>query len=349
MRTADGGAPAWPVPPQAMEPVLWPEAFDDPRFAFEIKWDGIRLLTWAGRGGLRAVTRRGRRREHAYPELAALAGGPEAVFDGEMVVFVRGRPSFPAVLRRDRASEPRAVERLARAWPAVYQVFDLLWEGGRDWRAAPWEERRARLERILEGRGGSVALVQAWPGERGRALFEAAAGLGLEGVVAKERASPYLPGRRSGAWRKIKAWRERDAVVGGYLEGVEGLASLLVGAYEGPALRYIGRAGSGLNARERQALRALLDRDRRASCPFEPEPARLPSPPVWVEPRLVARVRYLEWTPELLLRAPVVIAVREGDPHACRLEDGDLEVKGDGEGRGDDGLGGRPSPRPAQP
>lgn len=324
-----------------MEPVLWPEPFDDPRFAFQVKWDGIRLLTWVSGGAIRARTRRGHPREHAYPELEALAEGPDAVYDGEMVVLVDGRPSFPAVLRRDRARDARAVARLARAWPAVYQVFDILWEDGRDWRRQPWQARHERLERLLRGRDGRVARVDAWPGEKGSALFEAVERLGLEGVVAKERTSAYLPGKRSDSWRKIKVWRTRNGVVGGYLPGADGLGSVLIGAYDGPWLRYIGRAGSGLSTSDRRVLRAFLDAHRVPASPFRPAPGGLPAEPVWVEPLLVVTVRFQEWTPGLLLRAPTVVAVARGDPRQCRLEDWGVEAP-DGVGR--DGLGGRTPP-----
>lgn len=329
-----GRGPEWPVPPDAMEPVLWPEPFDDPRFAFQVKWDGIRILTWVDGRAVRALTRRGRPRERAYPELGALVPGPPAVYDGEMVVLSGGRPSFPAVLRRDRASSPAAVSALARSRPAVYQVFDLLWTDGQDLRGTDWERRQERLWSAVKASGaedgGTVALVHSWPGQDGRALFEAASELGLEGIVAKERASPYLPGRKSDRWRKVKAWRTRDAVVGGYLAGSDGLASLLVGAYEGPFLRYLGRAGSGLADAERRALRSLLDEHACPASPFRPAPERLPGRPRWADPILVVRVRFQEWTPDLHLRAPVVLGPAPGvDPATCQLD----TWGGEGDGR----------------
>lgn len=311
------------MPPVAMEPVAWPKPFDDPSFAFQPKWDGIRILAFhdgAGRIALR--TRRGGAREAAYPELAALAPGPPAVLDGEVVVLVEGRASFPAVLRRDRARDPKEALRLSRLLPAVYMAFDLLWLS-RDLRREPWRVRQEALAGAFgataERSDGRLALVPSFPGERGREVFRAAALVGHEGVVAKRTASPYRPGR-SDDWRKVKAWRTLAAVVGGVRPGPGGPSSLLLGSFLAGRLRLLGRAAVALPPAEGAELARFLRALVRSESPFSPA-VPLPGPGwLWTEPVAVVRVRYREWTPGLRLRQPLAVAwQREADPAAVTL------------------------------
>ncbi|MBX6349924.1 MAG: DNA ligase [Clostridia bacterium] len=319
---------AWPVPPEAMEPVAWPRPFDDPAFAVQPKWDGIRMLAFTdGAGRIELRTRRGGPREAQYPELRALAAGPPAVLDGEVVVVAGGRAAFPAVLRRDRARHPREVARLAALLPAVYLAFDLLWLA-RDLRREPW---RARQEALAESfgplagqSGGTFALVATFPGERATELYRAAAALGHEGIVAKRRLSPYRPGR-SDDWRKVKVWRTLSAVVGGFRPGPCGPASLLLGSFLGAELRFIGRAALAAAPAEAEELGRVLSAHTRREAPFSP-----PEPPPgagwrFTEPVAVVRVRYREWTPDLRLRHPLAVAwLRRARPADVQLVPGAL-------------------------
>jgi bifunctional non-homologous end joining protein LigD len=144
---------------------------------------------------------------------------------------------------------------------------------------------------------------------------ETARALGLEGVVAKRVDSPYTPGKRSSAWRKVRFTLRQELVVGGWLPGDGRLAdtvgSLLVGYYDGDALVYAGRVGSGLDDRARDALARLLV--RRGTPPFAPPVPRLPDA-VWVEPDVVAEVRFSEWTTDGVLRQPVFLGLRDDKP-----------------------------------
>jgi bifunctional non-homologous end joining protein LigD len=221
--------------------------------------------------------------------------------------------------------------RKAVAAPVTYAVFDVLSLAGHDTCPLPYLDRR-RLVADL------VATTPRWrvPAHHddGAALLEAARDGGLEGVMAKKLDSPYLPGKRSPAWRKVKVRRRQELVVGGWWPG-EGardgrLGSLLVGVHEpgpdgGPGpLRYAGRVGTGFNAAELARLAGLLAPLAVEQCPFDPPP---PRPVVrvarWARPELVVEVAFAEWTADGVLRHPSYLGQRtDKDPAEVVREPG---------------------------
>jgi bifunctional non-homologous end joining protein LigD len=291
----------WSLPsPMLATPVEeLPRAGD--AWAYEMKWDGYRAIVEVRDGQLRIVSRRGNDMTARYPELAGLAeavGGLDAVLDGEVVVLDDGgRPSFQAIQQHEA--------------PAVLIVFDLLELDGHELTGFPWSERRALLERLgLHGERWQISPAVVGDADRVRAAAEE---LGMEGVMAKRVDSPYRPGTRSREWRKVRFSKRQELVIGGWLPG-EGrlsgtIGALLVGYQAGPAgpLRYAGRVGSGLT----DALRAeLLGRFApRDASPFT-NPPRVPDV-VWVEPDVVAEVRFSEWTSDDVLRQPVFLGLRD--------------------------------------
>lgn len=317
-----------------MEPRPWPEPFDSPRHLFQVKWDGVRMLAFVAAGAVRLQNRRLRDRTAQYPDLQALAaavGDHEAVVDGEVVAFDGHRPSFAVTLRRDLAASGDRAVWLARRHPVTFMAFDLLHLDGRDLRPEPLEARLSALDRLLGGgatggssgatggsqAGGGVAVVvESFAG--GRALFDAVVRANLEGVVAKARSSPYVAGKRSSYWLKFKHRRRQLCAVGGYIVSGGRPAALLMGAYAGDRFVYIGRVGSGLSERDRDLLAPVLAADR-GPCPFDPPPRLPPAARRWVAPRLVAVVRFAEWTEGMRMRAPSLEGFSDQPPGACRL------------------------------
>lgn len=240
-----------------------------------------------------------------YPELARLADLPAGtVLDGELIVLDDGLPSFPLILKREQARGERTIARLAAGVPAAYVVFDLLYQGFEPVMDEPLATRRERLTELAVGRSGLV-LSEGVVGE-GSAAYGEACERGLEGVVAKRLASPYLPGRRTDAWVKIK-WviRAHCAVIGYLAKDGEDIQSLLVAAadlpgLEGEGLRYVGRVGSGITDEVRGRLLELMTASPR-SAPLVPcsEDGR------WVEPGLYCTVSFNEITAAGVMRAPV--------------------------------------------
>jgi len=278
---------------------------DDEAWACEMKWDGYRAIVGLDAGHLRIASRRGNDVTARYPELDGLAAavGVDAILDGELVVLdEHGHASFQAIQQH--------------LTPAVFVSFDVLSLDGRDVTALPWQQRRPLLERLgLSGERWQTSPATVGDGARARAAAEE---LEFEGVVCKRLDSPYLPGRRSPAWRKVKITKGQELVIGGWLPGsgrlADTLGSVLVGYHDGTdgPLRYAGRVGSGFKDTDRDVIQRSLR--RRATSPFDPAP-RIKAA-VWVEPDYVAQVKFTEWTSDGILRQPVFLGLRDDkDPN----------------------------------
>ncbi len=299
---------------------------DATRWAYEVKWDGMRVITQVGDGRAVAWSANGTDATARFPELQALgealAGHAPVVLDGEVVALdpTTGRPDFGRLQPRMQAGSAAAVSRIAAEVPVSYVLFDLLELDGRSLLSEPYDVRRALLESsVPAGPGWFVAAAQA----DGQALLEAVAAQGLEGVIAKRRDSRYEPGRRSSAWVKVKVRLRQELVVGGWLPGTGARAatfgSLLVGYHDPPAeagrpagpLRYAGRVGTGFRDPLLRSLRARLDDGALAECPFEPEPPReVTRVAHWVRPEMVVEVAHAEWTADGVLRHPSYVGER---------------------------------------
>jgi bifunctional non-homologous end joining protein LigD len=281
-------------------------------WAFEVKWDGVRVITYWQPGRMRIESRNLNDVSLRYPELRGLSrqlGAREAVLDGELVVFDdRGAPSFERLQQRMHLSSPNAVRRAARTAPVTYVIFDLLYLDERLTTGLPYRERRALLQE-LELKGAHWQ-TPAYHQGRGVAFLAATAERGLEGAVAKRLDSPYRPGERSEEWLKIKNLNRQELVIGGWLEGQgrrQGqLGALLMGYYEGTgrarALRYAGRVGTGFDEPELERLAAELRSRPRRSSPFGKHGVQPPREAHFVKPELVAEIEFSRWTREGILR-----------------------------------------------
>ena len=200
--------------------------------------------------------------------------------------------------------------------PIVYYLFDLLEVEGEPIVDLPIEERRKRLEKLLDKRNKTVRFSESF--DDGEALLAAANKQGLEGIMAKRLGTRYLPGRRSRDWLKIKGHGRQEFVIAGYTRGKgrrEGtLGSLVLGMYEGDELVYVGNVGTGFNDREIDRLLKKLKPLERKTPPFKDVP-KMPrvrkGDVIWVEPKLVAEVEFVEWTHDGRLRAPAYKGLRE--------------------------------------
>lgn len=271
---------------------------DDDRWAYEIKWDGYRTLAFVDDRAVRLQSSRRHDVTGTYPELAGLADGVHAdtaILDAELVVLdPDGRPRFELVQRH--------------AGPAVLFVFDVLRIGDHDTIELPYEDRRRLLEQVVEpGDHWSV------PGFRigdGRALLDATAAQGLEGVMAKRLGSPYVPGKRSTNWRKVKNRQRVEVVIGGFTQG-EGtragaFGALLVGRPAGDGsgrLVFAGGVGTGFDHARLDSLGARMRSLATRDCPFDPlPPTAYRKGATWLRPELRAVVEISEFTNDGLVR-----------------------------------------------
>jgi bifunctional non-homologous end joining protein LigD len=277
--------------------------FHRPGWVWEEKYDGIRLIAVKdGRRG-RLLTRNDKDRTDDFPEVAAAIAAlasPTLVLDGEVVVFdASGVSRFQLLQRRaEGASAP------------IYVAFDCLHARGRDLTGEPLEARRAVLEAEVPP-GPRLQIARRLAAD-GLAAFAEARGRGLEGVIGKDPRSPYLPGVRSPAWSKVKVRAEEEFVVGGFTAprgGRRHLGALLVGAWDGDALRYAGKVGTGFTEAILADLHRRLAPLTRGQSPFVDAPRARDV--TWAEPRLVAQLGFTERTGDGKLRHPVFLGLRE--------------------------------------
>lgn len=291
------------------------DPFDDDRYMFEPKWDGIRTLSLCT-DATRMYSRTGREITETYPELDRLHQrlvAVDAIVDGEIVAMEKGRPSFEKLQSRINVQNPREIKRLMTTIPVTIVLFDLLYLDGRRICDLPIEERKELLDDLVV----PAENVQVSPhliGE-GIALAEAAAAKNLEGIVAKRLGSTYRPGKRAKEWIKIKVVHEADLVIGGWTRG-EGSRSnsfgaLLVGAHTDDGLLFLGAVGTGFSEKTIDALVPQLKELASDECPFVDDPTgtggRFGKPiknPSWLRPELVAKVEFRELTAGHRLRAP---------------------------------------------
>ena len=302
--------------PAAIKPTLATlveEPFDRAHWLFEIKWDGIRAISYLRRAGAEQQvvihSRGGHIINEEFPEIVDALYAlnlPDAVLDGEIVALdAAGRSSFPLL-------QQRAMLRTGRP-PLAYYVFDLLFLNGHLLRDRPLRERRRALEAILPEHP-LIRLSEAVE-EEGKTFYAAAQSIGVEGIMAKRADSPYQPGRRTSDWLKLKVKQRLEAVVAGFTEGLGGRAktfgALLLGAHdERDQLRYIGHCGGGFTDKELRRILALLRQRVQPTCPFPVLPPTNEAA-TWVRPDLVIEVEYGGWTVEGLLRFPVYKGLRD--------------------------------------
>lgn len=301
----------FPVAPMMASPGEPPR--DAARWGLELKWDGVRAISYVSPDGVRATGRRGTEVTGHYPELAGLADllpGRQVILDGEVVAFdATGRPSFELLQRRMHVARPD--RHVLREVPVRYVVFDLLFLDGHILYELPYADRRELLE-ALELTAGAIeapAHLRAADAEQVVELLELTREQHLEGLVAKRLDSPYRPGRRVDHWRKVKNLHTQEVVIGGWKPGkgrrAGGVGSLLLGVYEGGRLCFVGHVGTGFTDQMLDEMAALLRPLETPTSPYDDDvPREFTRGAHWVWPRLVGEVEYASWTAERRLRAP---------------------------------------------
>src|SRR6202163_2242274 len=250
--------------PERIEPMMAklvtkPPTPDD-AWGFEFKWDGIRAEAYVEGGTVRLVSRSGENVTARYPEVHAMGralGSKEVVLDGEIAALDdKGRPSFEEVQQRMGLSSESEIRRKMKEVPVTYMLFDVMWQDGRSLLKEKYVDRRKKLEALnLNG-----ASWQTPPYEKGggQAMLEASGKAGLEGIMAKKLDSIYEPGKRTGAWVKVKNRMGQELVIAGWLEG-EGKrrgypGALLVGYYDkDKKFVYAGKVGTGFTDADRKS------------------------------------------------------------------------------------------------
>jgi bifunctional non-homologous end joining protein LigD len=281
---------------------LTDKPFDDAAWIFETKWDGFRAIAVAAPGHASLYSRNGLDISRKYPTICgALAViQHEAVLDGELVALdAQGRSRFQLLQNAEREKT-----RL------LYCVFDLLYLDGKDLRAEPLLARKQKLEAILPK--SPLLLYSAHVVGDGVKAFAKAKRAQEEGVMAKRADSLYLSGIRTRDWLKVKAHQEQEVVIVGFTaprRSRKYFGALVLAVREGKAWRYAGRAGTGFDA---DSLRMVHEKlvplitDRKPIAEKVPDLGKT----TWVKPKLVAEVKFTEWTSAGEMRHPVYLGLR---------------------------------------
>jgi len=283
-------------------------------WVYEVKLDGYRALILKSGNRIEIRSRNNKNLTLAYPGVAAAASrliADSAVLDGEVVaVDSAGKPSFQAL--QNRGSFPRH--------KIAYYAFDLLHLDGQDLTRLPLEQRKLRLAKLVGSSG--IPISSFLPGTASQ-VIEAVRGLGLEGVIAKRKGSRYDAGIRADAWLKLKLDRQQEFVVGGYRPGTHGVDALLVGYYERKKLKFAGKVRAGFTPHVRREVFGRLKPLHSSTCPFVDLPntrgshwgggvdAEEMDEMQWLSPKLVAQVRFVEWTADHHLRHPAFLGLRD--------------------------------------
>jgi len=303
-------------------------------FACEVKWDGVRAIAYIEAGRLRLLSRNNLDITSAYPELGSLPRhikARNAILDGEIVALnEQGLPDFERLQRRMHVRDNAAIQVLSRRYPVIYMIFDILYLNDTSALDDPYLIRRDKLSalKLNEAHWQTPEYYLGDPAP----FLEATRHLGVEGVIAKQTNSPYVPGKRTGAWLKIKHVRKQEFVIGGWHEG-EGARSgvagaLLLGYYDTDPetarhrkqpqkLVYAGKVGTGFSMRMLEEIQASLRKLEIDTNPFEVDPPR-EREIHFVRPELVAEVRFGSWTSTHMLRHPSFEGLRDDKP-ACEI------------------------------
>ncbi len=294
--------------------------FDSPDFLFEVKWDGYRALAYLNSGQTELRSRNLLNITGSFPELGRLHLAVKelpALLDGEVVVFSEDRPSFDCLQARGRLTDPVKIRRASARMPALYLAFDMLYVSGSP---VIGEPLRRRKEILAGSVAGDTSLVVAEFIIGSGVLFAGAAReKGLEGVMAKALDSPYLPGKRSPYWKKIRHTAEADLAICGYRagKGARKLGALMLCGCRNGELVYYGKVGTGFSREAEEDLIRRLQPLRTGRPPVA-APGEDARGAVWVKPSLVCTVEYLEKTAEGHLRHPSFKGLRfDKGPDDC--------------------------------
>jgi bifunctional non-homologous end joining protein LigD len=299
------------IEPMLARAVEKPPASEE--YVYEVKWDGLRALVCLDEGQIRIYGRNGMDFTQQFPELTAPDSlrATSALFDGEIVCLEEdGRPHFRNVIHRMQQKGEGAVERARAKHPAACYLFDCLYLDGRPITNEPLTRRREWLQDAVKN---DTPYRVSGVEDDGVAFFEAVRAMKLEGIVAKQRSSTYLPGKRTDAWLKIKTRQTTECLLIGYTKGrgdrQSTFGALHLAHQDGSELKYLGKVGSGFDDSSLKSVAAEVLKLPTIKRPIKEKPLD-DAQSVWVEPKLTCEVQYASFTPDGLLREAAFLRLR---------------------------------------
>lgn len=299
VRKNRAGGDRIPFRARPMLATLVDEPFHYPGWVYEEKYDGYRILAYKEGSRVTLYSRNAKDRTDTFSNIAHAIERLRArtlLLDGEAVAFDRKLVSRFQLLQQGEV-------------PSLFAVFDCLYHNGRDLRNEPLPVRRAALEEAIADTDYLFPSRRLEP--NGLKAYRTAKRKGWEGVIGKDSSAPYIEGR-STKWLKVKIKQEEEFVIGGYTMPAGSrmhFGSLLLGAYQGRDLRYVGRVGTGFTQKTLDMLYRKFQQLVRKEAPFVDPPREKGA--VWLSPRLVAQTAFQEWTHDWKLRQPVFLGLRD--------------------------------------
>ncbi len=291
---------------------------------YELKYDGYRILAYIEGNSVRLITRNGKDYTKQFSDIAYSlsdwADGRAMILDGEMAVTdAAGRTDFQALQNHLKNRQAQNL---------TYIVFDLLSLDGEDLRGNRLIDRKETLEALMKDAPKNLHYSRPVRGKGKKSLI-AACEAGLEGIIGKKANSIYS-GTRNTDWIKLKCDQRQEFIIGGYTlsdKRANGVSSLLLGVYEDGEFVYTGRAGTGLSEADRKELEEKFAGIKRMEAPFQLAPKPRKNEKItWLEPELVAEIKFAEWTEDNLLRQASFKGLRtDKDPRDIKREKADDE------------------------
>ena len=297
------------------------EPFSSDNWVFEVKWDGIRAISYV-KEGLSIRSRNQKELIDNFPELSELNDlTRDTVLDGEIVVMKDGKPDFQTLIQRRQNTNPGEIRYMSGKFPATYIIFDILEKDGEELLDIPLMERKKILKNSVND--GKFVVLSIFVEETGVDYYRAALEKGLEGIMAKKKQSSYEPGKRSNNWLKIKQVKTCDCVIFGYTKG-EGnrektFGSLILGLYDAAGPVFIGKVGTGFSQEDMEDMKQSLDKYKVNEETLHG--VDMDREITWLRPDVVCEVGYQSITDDGKLRIPVFKRFREDkDPFECTID-----------------------------
>ncbi|HYF67920.1 MAG TPA: DNA ligase D [Ohtaekwangia sp.] len=307
-------APTQAERPTAVKPMLSTlvkQPFTDDEYVFEVKWDGYRIIAHCNGEKVMLQSRGGEDYSRKYPSIVSALQrmNLNCILDGEVIYINEdGKPDFDAL---QRVNGQKA--------PIVYYAFDLLRLDGKSLMNEKLLERKEKLKNLINDDG---TIKYSGHFEDGRELFEHVKGLGLEGIVAKQKASQYIPNDRSKKWLKVTTEKRQEFVIGGWVESEKRntFRTLLFGAYEKGKLKWKGHAGGGFKERDMPIILQRLKEIEIDKNPFDNDVEYTEGKPHWVKPQLVANIKFATTTKSGKIRKPAIFLGFREDKKASQVQ-----------------------------
>lgn len=292
-----------------MSPKLLPFDFkNNPDYIYQIKWDGVRMLTYKESGKITLINKYGKDKTKQFPELKKLETlEANFVLDGEIMVVEGTKNSFSKILKRNNTGDVKKINFYIDHIPIIYSVFDIVYFNDRWIMDQPLEYRQNLLNNFLES-NSLIHLCQNY--NEAVELFQTTKKLGLEGIIAKKKGSKYIQGKKSFDWIKFKHRQVIEGYIGGILIENGMIKSLAIGIKESEEFIYIGNVGTGLSE---ELKKTILSKGLDLVIVDSPFKNFNDKKHIWLLPIVKCFIEFMEWTEDYTLRSPVLKGIQEDD------------------------------------